>query len=208
MVPKDDSQGWRFALLIFQSHTWHLSWNKFDVRKRALLKMKKGSRCRSVICLLHCQGEFSNPRIKHWTNSAWTRTRCTVQHLMMSTHKQGLILVDHHLPTICEKTGKDIKLFFVSTQQCSILFNNLGSFNRKSEFWKPENLNKPSTKGETINIADLSFTQEFLEKQLCSCYLDVRGGQFADRHMAVAWRRWLGGMPFSQKQWTVSSCKK
>ena len=27
--------------------------------------MKRGSRCRSVICLLHCQDEFSNPRIKH-----------------------------------------------------------------------------------------------------------------------------------------------
>ena len=30
---------------------------------------------------------------------------------MMFTHKQGLILVDHHLPTICEKTGKDVELF-------------------------------------------------------------------------------------------------
>ena len=89
-----------------------------------------------------------------------------------------------------------------------ILFNNLGSFNRKSEFLRPENLNKPSTKGETINIAELSLLKEFLEKQLCSCYLDVRGGQFADRHMAVAWRRWLGGMPLSQKPWTVSPCKK
>ena len=105
---------------------------------------------------------------------------------MMFTHKQCLILVDHHLPTICEKTGKDVVIFFVSTYQCSILFNNLSSFSRKSEFLRPENLNKPFTKGETINIADLSLLKEFLEKQPCSSYLDVRGGQFADRHMAVA----------------------
>ena len=26
--------------------------------------------------------------------------------------------------------------------------------------------------------------------------------------MAVAWRRWLGGMPLSQKPWPVSPCKK
>ena len=37
---KDDSWGWRFTLLIFQSHKWHFCWNKFDVRKRV---MKKGS---------------------------------------------------------------------------------------------------------------------------------------------------------------------
>ena len=73
-----------------------------------------------------------------------------------------------------------------------------------SEFWKPENLNKPTTKGETINIAELSLLKEFLEKQPCSCYLDVRGRQFADRHKAVAWRLWLGGMPLSQKPWLVS----
>ena len=54
------------------------------------------------------------------------------------------------------------------------------------EFLRPENLNKPFTKSETINIAELSLLKEFLEEQLCSCYLDVRGGQFADKNMAVA----------------------
>ena len=33
--------------------------------------------------------------------------------------------------------------------------------NRKSEFRKPENLNKLITKGETINIAELSLLKEF-----------------------------------------------
>ena len=55
-----------------------------------------------------------------------------------------------------------------------------------SEFLRPENLNKPTTKGESINIAELSLLKEFLEEQLCSCYVDVRGGLFAYRHMAVA----------------------
>ena len=111
------------------------------------------------------------------------------------------------LSTICEKIGKDVELFNVSTYQCSIIFNNLRSFNRKSEFWKPENQNKPITKSEQINIAELSLLNEFLWKQPCPCYLDVRGGQFADRHKAVAWKLWLGGMPLSQKPWPVSPCE-
>ena len=37
----------------------------------------------------------------------------------------------------------------------------MGSFNRKSEFRRPENLNKPITKGEKFNVADLSLLKEF-----------------------------------------------
>ena len=37
----------------------------------------------------------------------------------------------------------------------------MGSFNRKSEFQKPENLSKPITKGEKINVAELSLLKEF-----------------------------------------------
>ena len=66
------------------------------------------------------------------------------------------------IPTICGKIGKDIELLNGSIYQCSILFNNLRSFNRKSEFRKPGNLNKPITKSEKINIAELSLLSEFL----------------------------------------------
>ena len=59
------------------------------------------------------------------------------------------------------KTGTNVELFNVPTYQCSILFNNMGSFNRKSEFQRPENLNKPITKGEKFNVADLSLLREF-----------------------------------------------
>ena len=37
----------------------------------------------------------------------------------------------------------------------------MGSFNRKSEFRRPENLNKPITKSERFNVADLSLLREF-----------------------------------------------
>ena len=39
-------------------------------------------------------------------------------------------------PQSVRKAGPDVNLCNVSTYQCSILFNNMGSFNRKSEFWK------------------------------------------------------------------------
>ena len=64
-------------------------------------------------------------------------------------------------PQSVKKTVKDVELFNVSTFQCSILFNNVGSFNRKSQFRKLENLNKPTVKGEKFNISELSFTKEF-----------------------------------------------
>ena len=40
------------------------------------------------------------------------------------------------------KTGTKVELFNVPTYQCSLLFHKMGSFNRKSEFREPENLNK------------------------------------------------------------------
>ena len=59
------------------------------------------------------------------------------------------------------KTGTNVELFNVPTYQCSILFNNMGSFNRKSEFRRPENLNKPVAKGEKYSISDLSLLRDF-----------------------------------------------
>ena len=64
-------------------------------------------------------------------------------------------------PQSVRKTGTNVELNNVPTYQCSILFNNMGSFNRKSEFQRPENLNKPITKGEKFNVADLSLLREF-----------------------------------------------
>ena len=38
----------------------------------------------------------------------------------------------------------------------------MGSFNQKSEFRRPENLNKPIAKGEKFNVAELSLLRNFL----------------------------------------------
>ena len=64
-------------------------------------------------------------------------------------------------PQSVRKTGTHVELYNLPTYQCSILCNNMGSFNRKSEFRKPENLNKPVPKGEKFNVADLSLLREF-----------------------------------------------
>ena len=59
------------------------------------------------------------------------------------------------VPQSVRKTGTNVEHFNVPTSQCSILSNNMGSFNRKSECQKSENLNKPITKGEKFNVADV-----------------------------------------------------
>ena len=66
-------------------------------------------------------------------------------------------------PQSVKKIGIDVELFNVSTYQCSILFDNMASFYRKSEFQKPENLNKPMIKGESSISLNLLFLKEFWE---------------------------------------------
>ena len=65
-------------------------------------------------------------------------------------------------PQSVRKTGTIVGFFNVPTYQCSILFNNVGYFKRKSDFRRPENLNKPIAKGEKSNITDLSFLPRIL----------------------------------------------
>ena len=64
----------------------------------------------------------------------------------------------------CEEAGPDVGCYNVSTCQCSILFNNMGSFNRKSEFRKAENIDKPNSSKEKYHVASdpkLSLLTEF-----------------------------------------------
>ena len=63
-------------------------------------------------------------------------------------------------PQSVRKTSTNVEVFYVPTYQCSILFNNMGSFNWKSEFQRPENLNK-LTRGQKFSVADLSLLREF-----------------------------------------------
>ena len=142
-----------------------------------------------MIRLLHCQDEFSNPRIRDDQALNEIFSNSDKMHRDTSNDAYTQAWFDYSrlsvFPTVCEKIGKDVELFNVPTDQCSIIFNYLGFFNRKSEFQKPENLNKPITKGVKFNIAELSL-QGTLEKRPCSCYHDGRGGQFADKHKAIA----------------------
>ena len=67
-------------------------------------------------------------------------------------------------PQSVRKVGPDVHLHSTSSYQCSILFNNMGSFNRKSEFRKSENVGKPLTKKEKSHYTDdprLSLLREF-----------------------------------------------
>ena len=57
-------------------------------------------------------------------------------------------------PQSARKAGPDVDLYNVSTYQCSILFNNMGSFNGKSEFRKAENMDKPISSYEKCNFAN------------------------------------------------------
>ena len=70
----------------------------------------------------------------------------------------------HVFPESVRKTGTSADLYSVSTCQCSIRFNDMGSFNRKSEFGKAENMDKPVTQCEKFNVTDdprLSLLREF-----------------------------------------------
>ena len=66
------------------------------------------------------------------------------------------------------KAGSHVDLYNVCTYQCSILFDNMGSFNRKSEFRNAENMCKlvsPNEKFNVTNDPQLSLLREFWGKK-------------------------------------------
>ena len=67
-------------------------------------------------------------------------------------------------PQSVRKAGPNVDLHKVSTYQCSIIFNHMGSFDRKSELRKAENMNKPISPNEKFNVTNdpqLSLLTEF-----------------------------------------------
>ena len=67
-------------------------------------------------------------------------------------------------PQSVRKEFPDVDFYNESTYQCDILFNNMGSFNRKSEFRNVENNDNPipsSEKFNVINDPQLSLLTEF-----------------------------------------------
>ena len=93
--------------------------------------------------------QVANPRIREDQALQEIHSKLNKMHRAASDddfpQEHGLIMADHN----------------VSTYQRSILFNNMGSFNRKSGFRRPENLNKPIVNGEKYKITDLSLLRVF-----------------------------------------------
>ena len=65
-------------------------------------------------------------------------------------------------PQSVKRKSTNVDIYDVPTYQCSILFNNMGSFNQKSEFRRSENLNKHTSKSEKFSVAELSLLRECL----------------------------------------------
>ena len=57
-------------------------------------------------------------------------------------------------PQSVRKADPDVDLYNVPTYQCSILFNNIGSFNRQSEFRKVENIDKQISSNGKFNVTN------------------------------------------------------
>ena len=64
-------------------------------------------------------------------------------------------------PQSVKKTGGNVEQFHMSTYQCSILFNNMGSFSRKSDLRKSQNMGNPVAKHEKYNVTNLSLLRGF-----------------------------------------------
>ena len=68
----------------------------------------------------------------------------------------------------------------------------LGSFNRKNEFQKPENLNKAITKGEKFNVAELSLLREFLGNTNAHVILTAEADSLlTDTKNVVCWLKFV-----------------
>ena len=106
----------------------------------------------------------ANPRIRDDQALLEFNSNSDKMHLATSDDAFKQTWLDYRpfvFPQSVGETGTNVKLFHVPTYQCSILLKNMGSFSQKSEFSRPENLNKPIAKGEKFNVADLSLLREF-----------------------------------------------
>ena len=117
-----------------------------------------------MTCLHQCPNELIKKRIRE---DQALLEMCSNSDRMHSTtpedaHTQAWFDKSQNIfPQSVRKTGTNVEIYNVPTYQCSILFNNVVSFNRKSEFRKPQNLNKPIAKSEKFSVTDLSPLREF-----------------------------------------------
>ena len=96
----------------------------------------------------------ANPRIRE--NRAVHDFQRNSEKMHRATHEDSCTF-DHCrsvFPQSVRKASPDVDLYNVSTYQRSILFNNMESFNRKSDFQKAENMHKPLSPQEKSNVTD------------------------------------------------------
>ena len=82
-------------------------------------------------------------------------------------------------PQSVRKAGPNVDLYNVSTYHCSGLFNNMCSFNRKSEFRKAEHMDKPTSPNEKFNVTkdpQLSLLKEFWGNNYAHVILTAEAG--------------------------------
>ena len=68
-----------------------------------------------------------------------------------------------HFPAVSEENRWKCWAVSHTTYECNIFFNNLGSFIRKSEYRKSQNLSNLVGKNERYNVTNLSFFASFGE---------------------------------------------
>ena len=110
---------------------------------------------------------FANPRIREDPAVQDFRQNSEKMHRATSDDayiKAGFDYCRSVFPQSVRKVSPNVDFYNVSTYQCSILLNNMGSFNKKSEFQKAENIDKPISTNEKFNVTNdphLSLFPEF-----------------------------------------------
>ena len=113
--------------------------------------MRKGDMLPPVLELV------ASPRIREDRTVQEFRQKSEKMHratLRRRPHKHDLTVAEVSLHNLQGKEAQKLISMRCSTCQCSILFDNMGSFNKKSEFRKAENLDKPISSSEEFNITN------------------------------------------------------
>ena len=97
-------------------------------------------------------GRVANPRIRE--DRALQEWKTEEMHGASYDNEEARAWFDYcrrTFPQSIRKVGPDAHLHSTSSYQCSILFNNMGSFNRRSEFRRSENVGKPLEEKEKFH---------------------------------------------------------
>ena len=162
------------------------------------LAMKRGDRPPPV------PKRVANPRIREYQALQEFHSKSDKMHRATPEDEFAQTWFDYDrfvFPQSVRKTGTNIEHYNLPTYQCSILFINMRSFNRKSEVRKPQNLNKPNAKGEKFNVADLSLLREFWRNNHAHVFLTAEADSLSSTDAKQLLEDYgFGGTPLKQKQ--------